>query len=328
MADFRAAFQQLQEQAAFAAARAREAVDAVRGVGADQALVRQELERQRRDLQNLANSLSAVEGKGGGQGFGNGNVNDHVRFIESIPGRRIPFDFVVSIPINANSIQEAQGTKSVSQDGPFVAVERYASFQSAFQFTRRDPVTQEQASFQGRSFGRWRPVHSAWDLNDALAGAFQPITGIAAPGTGAPIVASPSNMSGFRTMEFDGTVEFLNQGAGYFRGNDPVPSSFYTESINSAFQLGAFDFFERGETLQWKVRPTHVNNPPAGNLSGYAAGGLFPFLSSQFDVQEGINDQLDPDATEDPIQRLPDGILVVGFHGIKIVQPPGPVRMT
>src|SRR4029077_6851813 len=171
----------LQDQAAFAAARAKEAVDAVRGVSGDVSLTRQELERQRRDIQNLANALTGVEGKSSGQGFGNGNVNDHVRFIESIPGRRIPFDFVVSIPINANSIAEAQGTKSVSQDGPFVAVERYATFQSAFQFTRRDPVTQEQAAFQGRSFGRFRPVHSAWDLNDSLAGVFPPVAGIAAP---------------------------------------------------------------------------------------------------------------------------------------------------
>jgi len=328
LADLQTILAQLQQTAGMAVGNARDALRAAQGTQADQALVRQELARQSRDLQNLANALTGVEASTKGAGYGNGNVNDHVRYIESIPGRRIPFDFIVSIPIIANSIQEAQGTKSVSQDGPFVAVARFAAFQSAFQFTRRDPVTQELGSFQGRSFGRYRPVSSAWDLADASAGVFQPTTGIASPGTGAPIVASPSNMSSFRTMEFDGTIDFLNQGSGFFRNNDPVPSAFYSESINAPFQLGALDFFERGETLQWKVRPTHVNNPPAGNLSGYAAGGLFPFLSSQYDVQEGVNDQLDPDATTDPIQRLPDGILILGFHGFRIVQPPGPVRMT
>jgi hypothetical protein len=328
VADPRQIIVELQRQAGYAAQQAREAMKGMTSLQGEQALTRQAIERVQRDLQNLANGLKGVEASSKGAGFGNGNVNDHVRYIEAIPGRRIPFDFVVAIPIAANSILEAQGTKTVSQDGPFVAVSRFASFQSAFQFSRTDPVTTEQAQFQGRSFGRYRPIHSAWDLNDASAGVFQPTAGIAFPGTGAPIVASPSNMSSFRSMEFDAAIDFLNQGSGYFRANDPVPSSFYSESINSPFQLGALDFFERGETLQWKVRPTHVNNPPAGNLSAYAAGGLFPFLSSQYDVQEGINDQLDPDATVDPVTRLPDGILIIGFHGIKIVQPPGPVRLT
>jgi hypothetical protein len=323
MASFEQIIQQLQQQAGYAASQARQANDAARGTQGDIALVRQEVARNARDMQNLANALQGVEGKS----IGNGNTNDHVRYIESIPGRRIPFDFLVSIAIGTNSILEQQGTKTVSQDGPFVAVARYAAFQSAFQFARRDPETQEQAAFQGRSFGRFRPIHSAWDLNDGQPG-YQPITGVASPGTGVPIYASPSNHSSFRSMEFDAVITMLNQGAGFPRSNDPVPSAFYSESVNSPFQLGALDFFERGETIQWKVQPTHVNNPPAGNLSGYAAGGLFPFLGSQYDVHEGIMDPQAPDVTADPITRLPDGILVVGMHGFRIIQPPGPVRLT
>jgi len=320
----------LQQGVGAAIAKARNAETMAGRTEAALAVVRQENERHQREMQALADALEKVKGSGGGFGSGNVGVDDRVRYIESIPGRRIPFDFMVSIPIGTNSIAQAQGTKTVSQDGPFVAVARVATFQSAYQFRRIDPVTQEQAVFQGRSFGRFRPTSSVWDLNDATAGMFQPTTGLAAPGTGAPIVASPSNMSGFRSMEFDGLIQMLNQGAGYPRDNQDggIPSAFYSESINAAFQLGALDFFERGETIQWKVTPTHVNNPPAGNLSGYAAGGVFPFLASQYDVHEGVNDQLDPDATTDPITRLPDGILWVGLHGIKIVQPPGPVRLT
>jgi len=320
----------LQQGVGAAIAKARNAETMAGRTEAALAVVRQENERHQREMQALADALEKVKGSGGGFGSGNVGVDDRVRYIESIPGRRIPFDFMVSIPIGTNSIAQAQGTKTVSQDGPFVAVARVATFQSAYQFRRIDPVTQEQAVFQGRSFGRFRPTSSVWDLNDATAGMFQPTTGLAPPGTGAPIVASPSNMSGFRSMEFDGLIQMLNQGAGYPRDNQDggIPSAFYSESINAAFQLGALDFFERGETIQWKVTPTHVNNPPAGNLSGYAAGGVFPFLASQYDVHEGVNDQLDPDATTDPITRLPDGILWVGLHGIKIVQPPGPVRLT
>lgn len=313
----------LQRQAGYAAGRAREAYDKATGIEGAVAMVRQEQERQARDMQNLANSLQGV----GAKSFGGGNVNDHVRFVESIPGRRVPFDFMVSIPIGSNTISEQQGTRTVSQDGPFVAVARAAAFQSAFQFAVRDPESQALATFQGRSFGRFRPIHSAWDLNDGQAG-YQPIVGIAAPGTGAPIVASPSNHSSFRSMEFDAVITMLNQGAAYPRSNDPIPSAWYSESINSPFQLGALDFFERGETVQWKVTPTHVNNPPAGNLSAYAAGGVYPFLGSQYDVHEGIQDPRIADVTTDPVTRLPDGILYLMLHGFRIIQPPGPVRLT
>jgi len=320
------AIQQLAQQAGYAAGQAREAVAATRSTQGEIALVRQSQERMGRELQNLADSLQSLKGSGG-KGIGSANTNDAVRYIESIPGKRVPFDFMVSIIIGSNTISQQQGTRTVSQDGPFVGVARMAAFQSAFQFARRDPVTSEQAAFQGRSFGRFRPPHSAWDLNDAAPG-YQPTTGIAAPGTGAGIVASPSNHSSFRTMEFDGVITMLNQGAAYPRSNDPIPSAWYTESINSPFQLGAMDFFERGETVQWQVTPTHVNNPPAGNLSGYAAGGLYPFLGSQYDVHEGVLDPLNPAATTDPIQRLPDGILYLAMHGFRIIQPPGPVRLT
>lgn len=330
MANFQEILAGLQQQAGWAASKAKEAVDSTGRVEAAVAQVKQENERHQRDMQALADALEKLQGRSVGYGNGSVGVDERVRYIESIPGRRIPYDFLVTIPIPENSTALAQQTKTVTQDGPFVAVARFAAFQSAFQFQKVDPVTGEKGVFQGRSFGRFRPMHSMWDLNDASAGVYQPVMGIAAPGTGAPIVASPSNMASYRSMEFDGLIELLNQGASYPRSNSDmgIPSAFYSESINAAFQLGALDFFERGETIQFKVIPTHVNNPPAGNLSGYAAGGLYPFLQSQYDVQEGINDSLNPDATTDPVTRLPQGILWVGLHGIKIVQPPGPVRLT
>jgi len=284
-------------------------------------------------IEQLSGALGAVSVNGGGGPARDltcpDTVKEHsIRYIERIPGRRIPFDFLVDVKISATDPSLAQGTRTVSQDGPFVATVRYAAFQSALQFQFKDPETGAAATFNGRSFGRFRPVHSVADLVDAAAGVFQPVIGMAFPGTGAPIFASPSNMSSFRTMEWDGFIEFLNQGSGYPRSNQPVPSAFWMSEVNSAFQLGALDFFERGETLQWKVQPTHLNNPAAGNVSGFAAGGLFPFLASQYDVQEGISDPLNPDATADPATRLANGILTLGFHGERIIQPPGPVRMT
>jgi len=292
----------------------------------EHALQRQELQRQGRDLQNLAGALERVKGTGGGS-----SVQDHIRYIESIPGRRIPFDLLVPIVIGSTVATVQQGTAQISQDGPFVAVARYATFQSGYTFSFRDPETGTLTTFQGRSFGRYRPIHSAHDNTDAIGG-YQPVVGAAFPGTGAAIYASPSNHSNFRSMEFDGSINFLNGGSGFPRSNIGVPSSFWTTMINSPFQLGALDFFERGETLQWQVQPTHINNPTAGNVFGFAGGaGAFPFLDSQYDVHEGILDPFNPDSPnvdEDPVTRLPDGILYIGFHGFRIIQPPGPVALS
>lgn len=286
--------------------------------GANNAAIQQEFSRYRQELQQFQQTLARLEAKGSGD-------PNHIRYIEQIPGRRIPFDMMVQIPIGANVTAQQQASTTISQDGPFVAVARYATFQSAYTFSVNDG-NGNVSTFQGRSYGRLRPIHSAWDLNDGQAG-YQPIVGQAFPGTGNAIYASPSNHSSYRTMEFDGTIEFNNQGSGFRRQNIPLPSSFYTTSINEPFSLGALDFFERGEVVEWKVTPLHVNNPPAGNVQSFGGGGFYPFLDSQYDVHEGI---LDPEVDEqqtDLATRLPEGILTIGFHGYRIIQPPGPVLM-
>jgi predicted PhzF superfamily epimerase YddE/YHI9 len=68
-----------------------------------------------------------------------------------------------------------------------------------------------------------------------------------------------------------------------------------------------------------------VNNPPFGNAFGIA--GSFPFSSAQYDVQEGIRDVSQVGVTEDPVTRSADGILLVVYHGYRIIQPPGPVAL-
>jgi hypothetical protein len=248
-----------------------------------------------------------------------------IQRVENIPGRRIPFDLLVDIAINANSTSVQQGTITISQEGPFVAVSRFATLLSVYEFQRQDPETGALATFLGRSYGRYRPIHSAWDLNDG-----QPSNDVsmaqAFPGTGAPHVASPSNQSPFRTMEGDFRIKFEDAGSSYPRSNNiEVPSSFWTKQINSPFELGALDVFERGEVLSFKILPLHANNPPFGNLSGFGVPNAnFPFIDSGWDAIEGINDENDSDAnTTDPITRVANAILTIGFHGYRIVQPPG-----
>ena len=311
-------FNRLMQSAGMAIAQSREALAIAQQMGGDHAAIKQELMAQKASNEALAAALSRVQVQR--------RVGDpHIQRIENIPGRRIPFDLLVDIPIGNNISATQQGTITVSQEGPFVAVARFATFLSTYQFQVRDPETGgAPATFQGRSFGRYRPISSVFDLNDG-----QPYSEVSQlvpfPGTGAPHVASPSNESPFRSMETDLRILFTNAGSSFPRSNQEVPSTFWAKHIADPFELGALDVFERGEVLAFNVLPLHVNNPPFGNIQQFGAPNpAYPFLESGWDAVEGINDQNDPAAADaDPVTRLANGILTIGFHGYRIVQQPG-----
>lgn len=301
----------------YAAQQSRQAVQGLSNVQAENAQLRQQLQSQGQSLQQLSAAVGKVQVYGG--------ENPDIQRIENIPGRRVPFDYLVDISIGPNVTSVQQGTITISQEGPFVAVARYATFLSQYQFERTDD-TGARTTFSGRSFGRYRPIHSAWDLNDGqiISEASQTIP---FPGTGAPHVQSPSNASPFRTMEGDYRIKFENAGSSYPRSNIEVPSPFWSKNINEAFDLGALDFFERGEVLTFKVLPTHANNAAYGNVFGFGTPNpLYPFADAQWDGVEGIADpNADAQVTADPINRAPQGVLTIGFHGYRIIQPPGAV---
>jgi hypothetical protein len=321
MADFAQIIQQLQQQVNTANGRARQAVEAMQAQSGQMAVLSQQLLQQNANMQVLSDALSRLQVGQAGSG-----APEHTRYVDQIQGTRVPFDVVVQIPIGPNVTTSQENTYPISMDGPFIAVRRYAAFLSQAVAAYTDPSTGTRSAVFGRSFGRWRPVHSMWDLNDSMAGSFQPTAGGPLPGTGTPIYASPSSQSGFRTMEFDGLIEFINAGSSYPRQNQPIPSAFYSEQINSPFDLPALDFFAQSEVLKWRVTPTHPNNPPYGNASGFGATSVFPFLDSQFDVQEGFVDKERAQTTTDPLVRLANGTLFIGLSGYKIIQIPGVVR--
>ena len=90
-----------------------------------------------------------------------------------------------------------------------------------------------------------------------------------------------------------------------------------------------------------KVEPTHVNNPPYGNVTGQhvfpiTANNLtgWPFTDGQFDAHEGVAtpgsstwEQNDPNVPNilavDAVTRLPRGLLIMGWEGYRINQPMG-----
>jgi hypothetical protein len=312
--------------------------------------VREELDRADRrlgDMAQIAEMLRVMR-------QGDDNRPGVVR-IEDIPGRRVPFTMLVDIPIGADTTSVRQQSVTITQEGPFVAVKRMATFTSAMEFQATNEVTGQTSRLAGRSFGRHRPIHSAMDMNDSqhaqksdstawflAASAGPPAAGTVLP-TGT--LAQPSNMSSFRTMEFDGRVTIVNAGSSFPRQNISVPTSMWSPNINAPFDLAALDFFERGEVLTIEVQPTHVNNPAAGNVDGEcifpaaaAAGFLgYPFVGGQYDSHEGIctpngvvmgdgGEENDWEPTgNDPVARLPDGILTIGWEGYRIIQPVSPI---
>jgi len=296
-------------------AAARTAATDAQVARGETAQLRLELDRQRQEFSNILSRVQVQQRVG----------DPNIQRVENIPGRRVPFDLLTDIIIPAGSQATQQGSITITQEGPFVAVARFATFISAYQFQYTPPGSTTATRFNGRSFGRYRPIHSVWDMNDG-----QPFSSVsmaqAFPGTGAPHIASPSNEASFRSMEMDFRILMREAGSSFPRSNQEVPSSMWMKGLSDPFNLGALDFFERGEVLQFNILPMHIPNPAYGNISGFAAGFTdFPFLDSQWDAIEGVNDQAqdnDNDGT-DPIVRVPNGILTIGYHGYRIIQPAG-----
>jgi hypothetical protein len=305
-------------------------------------------------IDQLVRVIEALKGQRSGAGTAPGVVR-----VEDIPGRRVPFTLLMDIPIPSNTTTTQQQSVTISQEGPFVAVRRMATFMSALEYQVQVPDQSQNMPpgplrggnprFVGRSFGRYRPIHSAWDIMDAqhndTAGVDAILLAIAAGfGGAAPFLtlagfpSFPASASSFRTMEFDGRLAVINAGSSYPRQNISVPSSMWTTEINSPFDLGALDFFERGETLTVFVTPNHVNNPPAGNVTGefifnFGSTPEWPFVDGQYDPHEGIATPVPIDfsgggdpvlLTTDPVSRLPDGLMTVGWEGYRIIQPVAP----
>jgi hypothetical protein len=338
LADLRADFDQRLNHVA-SGLRRQAAADVGRQV--EQRL--EQADRRLSDLAKVAEHLSTAK---------TGGISGDVLRIEDIPGTRVPWTMVVEIPIghDVTSIQEE--SKTITQDGPFVATRRMATFLSSYEVQYTDPTSGTVMRFPGRSNGRFRPVSSASDLLDAKSwtsdvGAwFNTANANGAAGDNLPgaVLAQASSASSFRSMMFDGYIEVIEQGSGYPRQNGPVPSTWWSQGIQSPFDLSALDFFERGTAITWRVQPTHVNNPAFGNVTGdiifpvaAALGAVgYPFLDGQFDPHEGVatanpalrgataNDVTPIEV--DPYVRLPDGILYLAYEGYRIVQTRGPVR--
>jgi hypothetical protein len=222
--------------------------------------------------------------------------------LDAISGRHVPFDLMVSIPIEAGQVGPQTASAYISPDGPFVAVARYAIFES----THSIQVTDDNgavSTFFSRTNGRFRPISSSTDVMDAVRAFDQPSqyqpsyltallnsggqvlpignpVGVNAqsdaqslfrllpnwPGNGLPIIASPFSMSSGRSMAFDGLISVDTKGSQIKRQDNPIPSTFWTDRDGGMVKLATLDVFEPNETVTFVVEPQHPNNPDFGNI--------------------------------------------------------------
>jgi hypothetical protein len=246
-----------------------------------------------------------------------------IRYIEDIPGKRVPYfqTFQINIPgptAPATTVagQRLSDTKQVSMDGPFVCTTYLSAFLmktfSLGPYGDQDagrpndpPVGTEIVT---PLTGRWRPVAST---ADPFAGAY--IGGSMGPQT----IAGAQTAQTFRPGLIDFLFEIADEGTDRLRQNQvPIPSRYLFSEFDRPLYLPVSDFFERGSTMRFSATLTRdlgfaeVNYPLLPG--GFAEGGQVP----------------QPDPTEeDEIGRVSvaiGGTLYFTMLGYKILQAQSP----
>lgn len=174
-----------------------------------------------------------------------------IRYIEDIPGKRVPYtmNFEIELPSQAN--QQApvgarlRATQQVSMDGPFVGTQLLAAFRmrtfslGPTEDRPNDPPAGEEVLTP--LTGRFRPVASS---ADGFSGAY------IGPGFGANTIVDASLVNTFRPGEIDFLWEYADESTDRDRQNQiPTPSRYLFSENDRPFYLAVSDFFERGTTV-------------------------------------------------------------------------------
>lgn len=218
----------------------------------------QSLEKANADLRNtLMDQRNAVRQL---QGWVE-KASRRIKYIEDIPGKRVPYWMSVQIPMPipvqpgplgavsnfAIGGQELSAVQNVSMDGPFVCTSYMAAFMAktySLGPTEARP-SDEPAGTEVYTplTGRFRPVAST---NDDFSGAYI--------GPASPIGITA--VSTFRPGEVDFLWQISDQGTDRSRQNMPLPSRFLYSEVDRPLYLPVSDFFERGSTIKVSATPT------------------------------------------------------------------------
>ena len=147
------------------------------------------------------------------------------RFIEDIPGKRVPYSYNINLTITNTT--QTPGTFTVSQDGPFLATQLLAAWRP----------TAGADSGANAGAGRWRKINSIWALaSDGAGGTYR----------------DPD------TVDFE--WRYSCSGSDRARQNEVLRSSVELFSVHDRpYYLPIADFFERSTTVT--VEATMLRTP-------------------------------------------------------------------
>jgi hypothetical protein len=191
---------------------------------------------------------------------------ERIRYVEDIPGKRVPYflQFQINIPgPSAPSVTLAgarlQDVKTVSQDGPFVCTTYLSAFlMKTFSI---GPYEIPPESGNGRPSdppagtevitpltGRWRPVAST---ADPFAGAYVGYR------IGALDLATALTPQTYRPGIIDFLFEIQDEGVDRLRQNSiPIPSRYLFSEFDRPLYLPVTDFFERSSSVRFTATLT------------------------------------------------------------------------
>jgi len=193
-----------------------------------------------------------------------------IRYIEDIPGKRVPYfmGFSISVPGQSNPTVSLTGsrlsdTKQVSQDGPFVAT----TYLSAFMLRC---FSLGPYAGTNTAIGRPNDPDIGSEVSTPLTGRFRPVSSSADPFSGAYIgpgiggipaaaanVAAAQAVQTFRPGIIDFLFEVADEGADRLRQNQiPIPSRYLFSEFDRPLYLPVSDFFERGSAIRFSATLT------------------------------------------------------------------------
>jgi len=217
-----------------------------------------------------------------------------IRYIEDIPGKRVPYfqGFQINIPGQSNPTVSLAGsrltdTKQISQDGPFVCTTYLSAF--LLRCYSLGPYAGDE-----EAVGRPNDSPVGTEVNTPLSGRFRPVSSSADPFSGAYIghgiggipaaaasVSAAQAVQTFRPGIIDFLFEVADEGIDRLRQNQiPIPSRYLFSEFDRPLYLPVSDFFERGSSIRFAATLTRdigfaeVNYASLPN--GFQEGGVSP----------------------------------------------------
>lgn len=190
-------------------------------------------------------------------------ASDRIRYIEDIPGKRVPYfqTFEINIPGAATPTTTVAGTrlsdtKQVSQDGPFVCTQYLSAFMMK---------TFSVGPYTIQAAGRPNDPAAGSEVITPLTGRFRPVASSADPFSGAYIgysmgpltVAGAQTAQTFRPGVIDFLFEIADEGVDRLRQNQvPIPSRYLFSEFDRPLYLPVSDFFERASSIRFSATLT------------------------------------------------------------------------